>query len=570
MAQGIFYSIGLNPSNYLAGAARVQGATNNMKSAVTGLAGKVMSLTNVFTLAGQAMRLLQAARAPFMLAADMEKTEVGMNTIIKNLQVTRGLIAELRSLGAQTPLELPELTGSARSMLGAGWKLGDVVRDLKMFGDVAAGAQTDLNGLVQVMTQVKGKGRLMADDMMQFSERGVAGLRDALAQAKNIGTEDVAKAMERGEVSLKDLMTAFQRMTGQGGIYFKAMENQSHTTHGLISTLKDKVNEVLLAFTQPINDAIKPFLERSIELTERLAMKARAAIGAFRLILGDGGQGLREALGWLFNPALWKAIGNYLSLALQTAASRFIAAIISGLREVNSVLPRFMRADDQVLEYKEHAAASRADRYGAAMTHQGMVLGDAFTKGFTKAQKVWLDATTAARINYNNQLIKEKDALKQATQATGNWVQSIAQGMKQAVDYVKGMTGVASKASGGSPADGSEESRYDEDGRRKSDGRRRIRGWSRERQLKPRPSALDWLKAGGPGRKQGGLSPENNPNNGPSPLDYLRGKGLTPPGSLHTRTLSQRERTVGQVKGEPEVLRILERIAKNTEMMKVL
>lgn len=157
---GIFYTMGLNTTGFTGALNRATGALGSTMRGIGGLGSKLMSLTNAFTLAGQAMQGLKAAAAPFQLAAEMEKTEVGMNTIIKNLKVTKALMGELRTLAARTPLEMPQLSGGVRQMLGADWGLRDVMKDIEMFGDVAAGAGADVMDVVRIATQVKGKGKM--------------------------------------------------------------------------------------------------------------------------------------------------------------------------------------------------------------------------------------------------------------------------------------------------------------------------------------------------------------------------------------------------------------------------
>ena len=234
-------------------------------------AGRAISLMGSMELAMQGMeRAARALGSSFNEAASMERTATAIGTITKSAQVTEQVMSDLRDLAKDTPFEMTELAPAARALLGAGTAAGTVSDQLRMLGDVAAGADTDLGGLVSVFNQVRGKGKLTAEEFQQFAERGVAGLREEIAKFKGISVENVADALTRGLVSAKDLEGVFQRMTSSGGIAFQAMERQAQTFTGKLSTLSDAWTELQVAFAAPINDALKPIIEDATKLAETL------------------------------------------------------------------------------------------------------------------------------------------------------------------------------------------------------------------------------------------------------------------------------------------------------------
>lgn len=590
---GLFYTMGLNPSQFIGGLGRAQAALGQTKGAMGSLSGMAAKLTAALGAIGAGAAGFAAVKKGLTLAADFEKTEVGMNTIIKNLEVTRGLIGDLQALAAKTPLELPDITGGARTMLGAGWDLGTVVTDLKMFGDVAAGAQTDVGGLIQVIAQVKGKGRLMAEELLQFSERGVAGLRQALATIKGMDTGQLAKAMEKGQVSVEDLMNAFRRMTTEGGIFFKSMQHQSKTTYGLVSTLKDGINQIFLAFSRPTNNALKPLLESAIVAADNLAAKARETVGAWGVAFAAGKLGellydqLRVGLAKagnyavaVFNAAglldgkVWEAMANYLKLGLDAAAESFIARLIAGFREFNGMLPSAIRANDARLENAQHNAGQRGQAAGAAMTHQGMILADYFKNLkpgdlFKNAPKLFnetpgavsRDAAAAARANANNAALAQKEAYEKAKAAgpggIAGFMSAVAAGMKQAVKSAEKIADNMKKAAGEAGADAGGGPLGEAGG---TPGR--IRGF-RFAGRTARASGLDYLR----GRGLSGAAGDFLNRRGPSALDYLKGSGLTPGLGFQARATSRagREQTEQQ-----QLLKVLQQIAQNTANLKVV
>lgn len=519
--------MGLDPSNFIRGANRAENAMGGMEKRMNMVKSVATKLTGVFAALGAGAGALKALQ----IAADFEKTEVGINTMLKNLQATRGLLNELVKLSAQTPLELPELTGAARTMLGGGFKLGTLVTDLKMLGDVSSGAQTDIGGLAIILNQVRGKGKLYAEELQQLAERGVAGLREELAKVRGTSVEQLFDDMQKGEVVLDDLMAAFRNMTSEGGMFFNAMQLQSRTTYGLISTLKDNISEMVRIFSQPINDGpLKSVLDGAITKVDELSGKARSfamglsvafaneKLGTFlfnSLALGFaraanyGERVLRGALhvlsessflDALLDPGLWQMVGNYATLALREAAAHFAEALFGHLRELNKVLPRMMRMDDAELNRGRMNARVDADNMGAARSMQGINIQDyfkngqwdrrlnsdikkaveRFNEGFNSAPDMidtsgfeaqTKDIYTVARILFNNMMGEQKKALEDLSTKTGT-ANTALKNLNSTMNNVGGAAAGAGNRTGGGPGQmpdnmGAPGSGYTRDGRKR-------------------------------------------------------------------------------------------------------
>jgi len=232
----------------------LSGAANGGISALTGLSGSAMTVTAALagiTAAATGMGLA------LKQAMSVETTTTGINTLLKNMNLTKAVMADLQDLSAATPFELGDLAGSARALLGGGSAVKTLREELTVLGDIASGAQTDLAGLVLVFNQVRAAGKLMGGDMMQLNQRGIGGLREELAKIKGVPMADLAKEIEKGNVSADDLYRAFKNLTGQGGLFFKAMEQQSKTLDGMLSTLTDEAKQLLLALGQPMLEPAK-------------------------------------------------------------------------------------------------------------------------------------------------------------------------------------------------------------------------------------------------------------------------------------------------------------------------
>lgn len=317
------YTMGLDSSGFVRNAGKAV-------AAISAIAVAAVSLTAAS----------RAATASFNAAAQAEKTEVAIGTITKSIAQTKRVMQDVRDLSARTPFEMKDLAPAARALLGAGTATGKLKDQLRVLGDVAAGADTDIGGLVQVFNQVRGKGRLMGEEFLQFAERGVVGLREALAQVEGVSVDKVADSISRGEVSASDLEAAFRRMTSAGGIFFQSMERQSQTFLGKLSTLRDVFNQLLVSFGAPVNDALKPFIDDAGALTAKLqpvaALLGQQVAGAI-----NAARGFLESLasGTPAVDALASAFGG-LGETLSTLAAVPVNAMLAALPDLGSALLR--------------------------------------------------------------------------------------------------------------------------------------------------------------------------------------------------------------------------------------
>jgi hypothetical protein len=121
---------------------------------------------------------------------------------------------------------------------------------------------------------------LFAEDINQLTGRGIPIIQE-LARQFGVSDSQVKKLVESGQVGFPAIERAFVDMTSEGGKFAGMMAQQSRTTKGLFSTLKDTVNGVFLTLGIPLNDALRPMLGQVIGLAQKLVpLAARAELTA--------------------------------------------------------------------------------------------------------------------------------------------------------------------------------------------------------------------------------------------------------------------------------------------------
>ena len=263
-------------------------------------------------------------------AANFEQTKVAFTTLIGDAAKAEQTLAKLRTLGAETPFEFPELADAGRKLIAFGESADTVPETLRRIGDVSAGVQAPINEIAEVYGKARVQGRLFAEDINQLTGRGIPIIGE-LAKQFGVNESQVKKLVESGQVGFPQIEKAFINMTGTGGKFSGMMEAQSKTTSGLFSTLKDTVNEVFLALGQPINDAIRPLIAEAIGLVTTLAPMA-----------AEAGTRIKDAIMFVITAFKSGQVLDLVSASLKLGFAVAINSLINGFRAAVSFLFYFI------------------------------------------------------------------------------------------------------------------------------------------------------------------------------------------------------------------------------------
>ncbi len=323
----IDYRIGLDTSDASDGFGSVLGLARGLAGKITGIfsgiGGKLAEGLGIGSLADNIERAISSA-------AGLETTSRAFETLTGSVTKATKVIGQLRDLGAQTPFEFPELAQSGRSLIAFGQSSETVAGTLRRIGDIAAGVQTPISDLATLYGKARVAGTLYAEDINQLLERGIPILQEFGKQLK-VQPGEVKKLGEQGLLTFPMLEKAFVDMTSAGGKFAGMMEVQSRTMAGMWSTLKDNIGQVFTAIGQPINDALRPYLEKAIDYTGRLqaaippmiaGLKAAGELMGKMWQKGNLGEALRLVMMGALTPVrnLISGLGNWFKDVFSGAA----------------------------------------------------------------------------------------------------------------------------------------------------------------------------------------------------------------------------------------------------------
>lgn len=178
------------------------------------------------------------------IRGEFQQLEVAYNTILGNKAKADQLMAETVQLAAITPFNLRDVATSTKQLLAYGFASEDVTKTLSMLGDVAAGVSAPIGDIAYLYGTLQTQGRAYTRDLIQFTTRGIPIIAE-LAKQFGVAESEVYKLAEEAKISFPDIEKAFKSLTGQGGIFFNLMEEQSKTLTGQISNLGDAYDVML-------------------------------------------------------------------------------------------------------------------------------------------------------------------------------------------------------------------------------------------------------------------------------------------------------------------------------------
>lgn len=147
-------------------------------------------------------------------------------------------------------VDVKGLTQANQLLISAGVKADTAREDIIALGNAIAatgGGNEELSRMAVNLQQIKNVGKASALDIKQFAYAGID-VYGLLADSMGITREEATKL----DVTYEQLTEALRYASQEGGKYFGAMENQSRTLNGQISTLKDNFMNFAGEAAQPL------------------------------------------------------------------------------------------------------------------------------------------------------------------------------------------------------------------------------------------------------------------------------------------------------------------------------
>lgn len=228
-----------------------EGYMNSFGDATSGssksLAGAIAQGTIMAGLFSKLSSAALAAAKSFIQSgidynAQIESYTVGFTNMLGSAEAAQQAMAKIQEDAARTPFNVEALTQANQLLISAGENAGYSEKVILALGNAvnaAGGGNAELSRMAQDLQQIANVGKAASIDIKQFAYAGI-NIYQVLADYTGKSVQEV----QNMTISYDLLSQALIAASEEGGRYYGAMETQSQTMNGRMSTLQDNVKQL--------------------------------------------------------------------------------------------------------------------------------------------------------------------------------------------------------------------------------------------------------------------------------------------------------------------------------------
>lgn len=238
--------------------------------------------------------------------AQIEKYTTGFTNMLGSAQAAQEAMQAIQEDAARTPFDVASLTQANQLLISAGENAAYSRKVINALGDAVSatgGGNAELSRMAANLQQIANVGKASAIDIKQFAYAGI-NVYQVLADYTGKSVQEVQSMT----ISYNLLSQALIAASEEGGRYYNAMDTQSQTMNGRISTLKDNVSQLAGLMTGDLSSGIGVVIGHLNDMV----------VAAQEAYKEDGWKGLGNAILELDNPisAIIKKFGQLGSAAV--------------------------------------------------------------------------------------------------------------------------------------------------------------------------------------------------------------------------------------------------------------
>lgn len=219
------------------------------KVGVTALKGIGTAFVGLTSAAGAGIAAV--AKMGIEYNAQMQSYQTAFTTMLGSAEKAQKLTDDLKEMAAATPLAMTDLADASQILLAFGSSAEELPDQLKRLGDVAQGDAQALGTMATAFGRIQSNGYASLEEINMMIDQGFNPL-NIIAEQTGETMAEVRDRVSAGEVSFEELSNALQIATDDGGQFFNAMQNQSQTFEGQMSTLEDNLSALAGALTEDL------------------------------------------------------------------------------------------------------------------------------------------------------------------------------------------------------------------------------------------------------------------------------------------------------------------------------
>lgn len=186
--------------------------------------------------------------------AQIESYTVGFTNMLGSAEAAQQAMAKIQEDAARTPFNVEALTQANQLLISAGENAGYSEKVILALGNAvnaAGGGNAELSRMAQNLQQIANVGKAASIDIKQFAYAGI-NIYQVLADYTGKSVQEV----QNMTISYDLLSQALIAASEEGGRYYGAMDTQSQTMNGRVSTLQDNVKQLAGLLTGDLSSGV--------------------------------------------------------------------------------------------------------------------------------------------------------------------------------------------------------------------------------------------------------------------------------------------------------------------------
>ena len=220
-----------------------------------------------YYLIGQGMNNLVSSIVS--VRGQFQQLELAFGTMLGSEEKATDLMQQMVDTAAKTPFDLMGVAEGAKQLLAYGVSAEKVNDTLVRLGNIASGLSIPLNDIVYLYGTTMVQGRLYAQDVRQFTGRGIP-LVQELAEKYHTTAEGINAMVSAGKIGFPDVEEVLNKMTNAGGQFYQLMEKQSSSLTGQIANLQDAWDSALNSLGEKTEGALSAGIQSATYLVEHM------------------------------------------------------------------------------------------------------------------------------------------------------------------------------------------------------------------------------------------------------------------------------------------------------------
>lgn len=380
-----------------------------------------------------------------------QQLEIAFGTMLGNEQKAKALMDQMVDTAAKTPFDLMGVAGGAKQLLAYGTAADKVNDTLVRLGNIASGLSIPLQDIVYLYGTTMVQGRLYAQDVRQFTGRGIPLVKE-LAAMYGKTAEEINTMVSEGKIGFPEVEKVLNKLTNAGGQFYNLMEKQSSSLTGMIANLGDAWDSALNKLGEDNQDVFASGISGATYLVEnfdeilRIVKAITIAYGSYKAAIVLNTLATKKHTG----VALLDNTVKQAKMALMKADAKLTgesAAITKKMEEAEKSYIATLQAKISLEQHEQALFKIKVDAINDLLTaDQKRYLSN---KGLTSSSQEYLkEAESVLSVEQKNSLAKQKlstnsrayadaiEILAKKNDAHINSLQSEAKELNQKIAFV--------------------------------------------------------------------------------------------------------------------------------------